>query len=115
MRSILSELNGKYPQIDASAIISKDGLVIESAPQQPFNEDRIAGLSAALYSVGSQSSQELTGGNLDHLILQGSEGYLLITEIGKEAMLTIISKNLAESEFLFEELKQASKKISPFL
>ncbi|MGZ8191117.1 MAG: roadblock/LC7 domain-containing protein [Methylococcaceae bacterium] len=111
MRNILLDLNNTSTGIEASAIISNDGLVIASALTENMNEDTVGSMSAALYSVGSRSAQMLAGGILEQITIQGSEGHILITKAGKEAMLAVITKTHTGFDHIFEELKLAAEKI----
>lgn len=115
MRDILLNLNNTSSHIEASAIISKDGLVMASALPENMNEDNMGGMSAALYSVGSHSALALAGGNLEQINIQGSKGHVLITKIGKEAMLAAITKTHAEFDSIFSDLKRAAEKIMVML
>jgi predicted regulator of Ras-like GTPase activity (Roadblock/LC7/MglB family) len=110
MRFILLELNEKSVHIEASAIISKDGLVITAVIPKEMNEDTIGAISAALYSVGSRSIHEL-GGSMEQIMVRGSQGYILMTHAGKETMLVVITKTHEELEPIFLELKQTAEKI----
>jgi uncharacterized protein len=114
MHSILLDLNGKSLNIQASAIISQDGLVIASTLPANMDEDHFGGITAALFSVGFRRSQEFAGG-VDEMIVKGSRGYLLMTDAGKEAYLTVLTKTNAELDQIFSEVKRAAKKITECL
>jgi len=114
MHSILLDLNRTFTNIEASAVVSRDGLVLASATQGNMNEDNIGGLSAALYSTGAHSAREFAGG-IEQIMVRGSQGYVLITHIGKEVVLTVITKTHAELDHICLELKHWSKKIGEHL
>lgn len=57
IHSILLDLNETSANIEASAIISTDGLIMAAALPQGMDEDCVGALSAALHSVGSHSTQ----------------------------------------------------------
>lgn len=114
MLSILSDLNRSSNSIQASAIITKDGLVLASLMPENVNEDKLGSMTAALFSVGSKSSREFSG-VFEQIVLSGSNGYILINQAGKEACLTVITEAHAELETLFSTLKCSAQKITSYL
>ena len=56
INQILSDLNGRSADIEASALVSTDGLTIASALSQNIDEDRVAAMSAAMLSLGDRTS-----------------------------------------------------------
>lgn len=111
MRSILLDLNEKSANIEASALVSKDGLVMAAALPGNMNEDSIGAISAALYSVGARSVQELAVGTIEQIMVQGSQGYVLMAHAGKETVLTVITKTHEELDHIFLELRKAAEKV----
>lgn len=114
MQSILLELNGKSVNIESSAIISQDGLIIASTLPAGMNEDHFGGVTAALFSVGFHGAQEFAGG-VDEMIVKGSRGYILMTSAGKEVYLTAIAKTNSELDNMFFELKRSAIKVADHL
>ena len=62
----LHELQSSVADIQASAIVSVDGLIIASALPSGAGEDRVAAMSAAMLSLGERIAQELGRGVLAH-------------------------------------------------
>jgi uncharacterized protein len=67
----LRELQASSPDIEASAIVSVDGLTIASALPQGVEEDRVSAMSAAMLSLGERIANELGRGSLNRFILRG--------------------------------------------
>lgn len=61
----LRELQASSPDIEASAIVSVDGLTIASALPQGVEEDRVSAMSAAMLSLGERIANELGRGSLE--------------------------------------------------
>ncbi|MDD5273957.1 MAG: roadblock/LC7 domain-containing protein [Methylovulum sp.] len=112
MNSILEDLNNTCVNIQGSAFISTDGLVIASALPHDMNEDTFGAVSAALNSVGMQSIHDLAGGVLEHVMIKSSLNYILMTQAGKEAVLTVILKSHAELDNVMSNIKHAVEKIT---
>ena len=64
LTSVLSELNGTSGDIEASGVISTDGLMIASVLPVGMDEDRVGAMSAAMLSLGDRTAQELARGTL---------------------------------------------------
>ena len=62
LNSILSELNGSTADIEASAVLSTDGLMMASMLPAGMDEDRVGAMSAAMLSLGDRTSRELARG-----------------------------------------------------
>ncbi|PPD40911.1 MAG: hypothetical protein CTY16_16785 [Methylobacter sp.] len=111
MYSILEDLNKTSLNIQASALISTDGLVIASALPKGMDEDTFGAVSAALNSVGTQSICELAGGALEHILIKSTQNYILMARAGKESILTVIIKSHDELENLLSNVKHAVDKM----
>ena len=64
LQQTLLDLNGTSADIEASALISTDGLMMASALPQGMDEDRIGAMTAALLSLGERAAMELARGKL---------------------------------------------------
>lgn len=111
IHSILLDLNETSANIEASAIISTDGLIMAAALPQGMDEDCVGALSAALHSVGSHSTRKLVGGAIDQILIKGPEGYILTTQTGKDAILTVITKTHGELDHILSQIRRSAEKI----
>jgi len=111
MHSLLLELNQQSATIKASAIISKDGVVMAAALPHDMDEDSIGAISAALYSTSARGIQDLVGGVVEQIMVKSSYGHILMTHAGKEAVLTVITKTHEELELICLELKRTAEKL----
>ncbi|MCG8062361.1 MAG: roadblock/LC7 domain-containing protein, partial [Candidatus Thiodiazotropha endolucinida] len=88
LASILSELNGTSADIEASAVISTDGLIMASLLPANLDEDRVGAMSAAMLSLGDRTAQELARGELEQVLIKGNQGYVIMTHAGEEAVIS---------------------------
>jgi predicted regulator of Ras-like GTPase activity (Roadblock/LC7/MglB family) len=109
MVSRLQEMQTASPDIIASAVVSVDGLTIASALQDDVQEDRVAAMSAAMLSLGERISGELGRGNLDEVYIRGEDGFVLLTAIGEEAVLTALARDEAKLGLIFLEMRRAAE------
>src|SRR5512133_39915 len=86
----LREMQAASPEIEASAVVSVDGLIMASALPADVEEDRVSAMSAAMLSLGERISNELGRGNLDQVYIHGGKGYVILTSVGQEAVLTAL-------------------------
>lgn len=105
----LRDLQSNTPDVEASAIVSVDGLTIASSLPAGVEEDRVSAMSAAMLSLGERISTELGRGLLDEVYIHGDEGYVLLTSIGTEAVLTVLARQEAKLGLVFLEMRRAAK------
>jgi uncharacterized protein len=115
LNSILSELNGTSADIEASAVISTDGLIMASQLPQSLDEDRVGAMSAAMLSLGDRTAQELARGELEQVLIKGHSGYVLMAHAGNEAVVTILAKPNAKLGLIFLDVKRAAESIEKLI
>lgn len=115
LTSVLTELNGSSADIEASGVISTDGLMMAAVLPAALDEDRVGAMSAAMLSLGDRTAQELARGELEQVLIKGESGYVLMTHAGKEAVLTILAKPNAKLGLIFLDVKRASASIAEML
>ncbi len=95
--------------IIASAVVSVDGLTMASALPGDVEEDRVAAMSAAMLSLGERIAGELGRGGLDEVYIRGEDGFVLLTAVGDEAVLTALARNEAKLGMIFLEMRRAAE------
>jgi uncharacterized protein len=115
LTSILSELNGSTTDIEASAVLSDDGLIMASMLPAGMDEDRVGAMSAAMLSLGDRTARELARGELEQVLIKGNKGYVLLTHAGGDAVLTVLCKPNARLGLIFLDVKRAAEGISKVL
>ena len=113
--AVLEELNGSSTEVEASALISTDGLMIASALPQGLDEDRVGAMSAAMLSLGDRAVSELARGTLERVLLQGDRGYVIMSAAGPEAVLTVMTRGNAKLGLIFLDIKRAAEKLAKLI
>jgi len=103
----LRDLQASSPDVEASAIVSVDGLTIASALPSNVEEDRVSAMSAAMISLGERISSELGRGNLDQVYIRGKSGFVILMSVGEEAVLTVLAREQAKLGLLFLDMRRA--------
>lgn len=111
----LKKLQISSPDIQASAVVSVDGLIIASALPGSVEEDRVSAMSAAMLSLGERISIELRRGGLDQVYIRGDNGYVLLTSVGQDAVLTVMASVNAKLGLIFLDIKRTAETLSELI
>jgi len=105
----LRELQASSPDIEASAVVSVDGLSIASALPQGVEEDRVSAMSAAMLSLGERIATELGRGTLEQVYIKGLTGYVVLMSVGRDAVLTALAREQAKLGLIFLDMRRAAE------
>ena len=105
----LRELQASSPDIEASVIVSVDGLSMASALPQGIEEDRVSAMSAAMLSLGERIASELKRGSLEQVYIKGEKGYAILLSIGHEAVLTALTRSDAKLGLILLDMRRATE------
>jgi len=105
----LREMQASSPDIEASAVVSVDGLSIASALPQDVEEDRVSAMSAAMLSLGERIANELGRGSLEQVYIKGEYGFVVLMSVGEEAVLTALARQQAKLGLIFLDMRRATE------
>ncbi len=105
----LRAMQASASDIEASAVVSVDGLIMASALQQGAEEDRVSAMSAAMLSLGERIAQELGRGQLEQVYIKGNNGFIVLISIGDEAVLTALARQEGKLGLVFLEMRRAAE------
>jgi uncharacterized protein len=108
----LKDLQASTPDVEASAIVSVDGLIMASALPPDVEEDRVSAMSAAMLSLGERIAGELGRGLLDQVYVRGANGYVILTAVGEEAVLTVLARKDAKLGLVFLDMRRAAEDLN---
>jgi uncharacterized protein len=111
----LRDLQISSPTIEASAVVSVDGLTIASALPASVEEDRVAAMSAAMLSLGERIATELGRGGLEQVYIKGSNGCVIIMAIGHEAVLTAMAHENAKLGLILLDMHRTVDALSKLI
>jgi predicted regulator of Ras-like GTPase activity (Roadblock/LC7/MglB family) len=111
----LRELQATSPDIEASAVVSVDGLTIASALPQGVEEERVSAMSAAMLSLGERISDELGRGILEQVYIKGLSGYVVLMSVGEDAVLTALAREQAKLGLIFLDMRRAAQDLSKLI
>ena len=111
----LQELQMNTPDVEATAVVSVDGLTMASFLPAGVEEDRVYAMSAAMLSLGERIASELGRGMLDEVYVKGENGYVVLRAVGEEAVLTVLARQQTKLGLLFLDMRRASEDLATIL
>jgi hypothetical protein len=111
----LRDMQASSPDIEASAVVSVDGLTIASALPQSVEEDRVAAMSAAMLSLGERIASELGRGTLEQVYIKGSTGYVLLISVAEDAVLTALARENAKLGLILLDMHRAAEGLAKLI
>jgi uncharacterized protein len=112
---LLRAMQASSPDIEASAVVSVDGLTIASALPQNVEEDKVAAMSAAMLSLGERIALELGRGSLEQVYIRGANGYVVLMAAGKESVLTALARENAKLGLLLMDMRRTADALTGLL
>lgn len=103
----LRDLQASSGDVEGAAIVSVDGLSMASLLSPGIEEDRVSAMSAAMLSLGERIASELTRGLLEQVNVKGTNGYVILTNVGEEAVLTVIARKDARLGLILLDVNRA--------
>ena len=115
LNEILDTLQHSSGDVEASAVVSQDGLIIASSLPQSVEEMQVAAMSAAMLAMGTRIAQELNRGTLEQLFVKGDKGYVLAVNAGPDAVLLALTRKEAKLGLIFLDISRAAAKVAEAL
>jgi predicted regulator of Ras-like GTPase activity (Roadblock/LC7/MglB family) len=115
LNKILRSLQSSSPDVEACALISEDGLMIASALPQHVDETRVAGMSATLSSLGTRAAHELERGEVQEVLVRGTDGYAAMMNSGHGTLLLAMASKQAKLGLLFLDMRRATEDLKKVL
>jgi predicted regulator of Ras-like GTPase activity (Roadblock/LC7/MglB family) len=112
---VLKTLQSGSPDLEAAALISEDGLMMESALPQGLDETRVAAMSAAILNLGTRAAVELGRGSVEEVVVRGDHGYAVMVSAGRGVLLLVLANENAKLGLIFFDMREAIKTIRQIL
>ncbi|MGF1614002.1 MAG: AAA family ATPase [Gammaproteobacteria bacterium] len=115
INKVLKTLQSGSPDVEAAALISEDGLMIASVLPQDLDETRVAGMSATLLSLGTRAAVELGRGDVQEVVVRGRQGYSVMVNVGRGALLLVVANENAKLGLIFFDMREAANALRQIL
>lgn len=111
----LDDLLAVSPEVDASAVVSADGLPMASALPPNVAEDRLAAMSAALLTLGERAAAGLGKGDLQQVFIEGSNGHVILMAAGPDAVLVAVTGRGSKIGLVLFEMRKVAAKVGEII
>ncbi len=115
MQATLRTFQSNTPDVEGVAVASTDGLIMAGLLPSEIEEDRVGAMCAALVALGERSSSELSRGEVMQVYVKGLNGYVVLMNIGNDAVLITITTDKVKLGLLFLELKRTVQDLQRYL
>ena len=115
LNRILRKLQNDSPGIEASALISEDGLMIARAETVNMEETRVAGMTATLLNLGTRAAAELSRGAVQEVIVRGEHGYAVVISAGRGVLLLAVTNETSKLGLVFFDMREAIRALQQVL
>lgn len=114
LEKILKDLKSTG-DVEAGAVVSRDGLLIAADISQDVNSDSFAAMTATMLGAAETATSELGKGVPDRVIVEGNGGKIITTGAGFKALLVTMTSPQANLGLILLEMNKASDKIKEVL
>jgi predicted regulator of Ras-like GTPase activity (Roadblock/LC7/MglB family) len=115
LRNTLRALNASSADIEASATISTDGLMIASVLSEGTDADRFGAMCASLLALADRAAQEIARGTLKQVLIEGEKGVMLLVYAGRDSVLAVAARPSVNLGMVFIEARKTAAKIEETL
>ncbi len=115
LQNALKSFQTNTPDVEGIAVASTDGLIMASILPSEAEEDRVGAMCAALLSLGERSADELDRGDIRQVFVKGANGYVVLMNVGADAVLIAITSEKVKLGLLFLELRRTVEDLQKIL
>ncbi|MHA1111736.1 MAG: roadblock/LC7 domain-containing protein [Promethearchaeota archaeon] len=107
LKTLMNEVDG----IQSVALVSREGLIVNSILEEDVSPMHIAAMSAIILSTCERVLLEFKKGELDVCIIQGTEGKFICMECGEDFILVCVLQEDARMDICFTKMRSTVVKI----
>jgi len=111
LRPVLRTLNASSEDIEASAVVSGDGLTIAAVLGEGVDPDRFGAMCASLLALAARAAQEISRGQLKQVLVEGERGTMLLVHAGEDAVLAVAARPTKNLGMVFLEARRSAQKV----
>ncbi len=118
LEDILRRLHKSVDGLHGTVVVSIEGFVVAAYSGEgrtrtvnPVDSPQIAAMAAAIIALGERVLGRLARGEIDRILLDGTEGGIIVVPAGPDAALaTMVSKD-AKLGLVMHELRRSSREV----
>ncbi|MGC9397753.1 MAG: DUF4388 domain-containing protein [Anaerolineae bacterium] len=112
---ILNNVVERSSDIQGVAAISMDGLIISAVVPPRVEQMRVGAIAAAILSLSGRSVSQLARGDFQQTLIQGSDGNIVITPAGPNALFVALTGSGANMGMVFLEVREGAQAVADVL
>lgn len=110
INGVLAEINS-IDGIEASAVVSRNGLLVSANMPNGQDAETIAALTATMMGAAETALSELNKGNISQIIVESDMVKVVCVDMGKRALLVLSMHSSTEIEGIRDNLISTKNKI----
>ncbi|MBI4362170.1 MAG: roadblock/LC7 domain-containing protein [Euryarchaeota archaeon] len=99
----------------ASAVVSRDGLLMSSAILGDIRAETFAAMSATMYGAAETAILELRKGTPERVIVEGKDAKLIVTGAGPKALLVAMTNPTVGLGLVLVNMSKAAEQVKELL
>ncbi len=103
------------PYVNSIAIVSCEGIPIESILPKGIDDDRIAAVTATILSLAERAIHTMKLEDLEQICIQSSDQYFIVFKVRNNAVLAITASKKAKLGFIFLECNRICEKLAKII
>ncbi|UTB32547.1 MAG: roadblock/LC7 domain-containing protein [Methanobacterium sp. ERen5] len=105
----------KVGQIKACAVVSKEGLLINSRTPPDVDARIFSALCSTIMGAAEAASGQMTTGIVSQISLKTEKGTIVLIPAGQKAILTVLTELEAQIGLIFYEMEQRAMMVDQIL
>jgi predicted regulator of Ras-like GTPase activity (Roadblock/LC7/MglB family) len=122
LEEILQQLHAGVDGLVGTVVVSTEGFVVaayagdgRSRLENPIDSPQIAAMAASIIALGERVLGRLARGEIDRILLDGSEGGIVVVPVGREAALAAMVSKEAKLGLVMYEVRRAATEVEKVL
>ncbi len=112
---LLVSLRESTPEIIMSALISLDGILLASEPEEMENRNLFSLMVASLLSLGQGVSEGMSLGKVDQVLIRGKEGYIIAVSIQGKGILCCLAEKQVKLGGILIHMKHTGDQLAEYV
>jgi predicted regulator of Ras-like GTPase activity (Roadblock/LC7/MglB family) len=122
LEEILQQLHATVGGLFGTVVVSTEGFVVaayagdgRSRLENPIDSPQIAAMAASIIALGERVLGRLSRGEIDRILLDGSEGGIVVVPVGREAALAAMVSKEAKLGLVMYEVRRTANEVEKVL
>ena len=112
VRRLLRSQHAALADVEASAVVTRDGITVASLMATTADKDRFGAMCASLLALADRAAKEVDRGRLRQVILDGTGGPMLLTQAGPSAVLAVAASPQSNLGRLILETRKVAAELA---